>query len=110
MARESRDVWARRVARWSKSGLSRGAFAAREGVNPARLAWWRWYLASSRGRPTTPALVKPEMTFVEVEPELVGLAQRERIEVVLANGRVVRVPPAFMDEELVRILAASERA
>ena len=31
MARESRDVWARRAAPWSKSGLAREVFAAREG-------------------------------------------------------------------------------
>lgn len=108
MARESRKAWARRVARWSKSGLSRDAFAAREGVKPARLAWWRWYLASGSGRAATPALLKPEVTFVEVESEAVEPRERERIEVALANGRVVRVPPVFVDAELVRVLAAAE--
>jgi len=110
MARESRDVWARRMARWSRSGLSRDAFAAREGVKPARLSWWRWYLALPRARGAGSALVKPAVTFVEVAPVVAEGQDLERIEVALVNGRVVRVPPAFVDAELVRVLAASERS
>lgn len=109
MARESRDVWARRVARWSRSGLSRDAFAAREGVKPATLAWWRWFLGSPRARSGSAALMKPEVTFIEVAPAITGHLERERIEVALANGRVVRVPPAFIDADLIRVLAASEQ-
>ena len=107
MARESRDVWARRVARWTKSGLARDAFARREGVKATTLAWWRWRLGSAAPATAT-ALVKRDVAFVEVEP-LVVEAAHERIEVALANGRVVRVPSAFDDSALCRVLAAAER-
>lgn len=106
MARESRDVWARRVARWARSGLSRDAFAAREGVKATTLAWWRWRLGSTA--PAT-ALVRRDVSFVEVEPIVVAVAD-ERIEIALANGRVVRVPTAgFDDKVLSRVLTAAER-
>jgi hypothetical protein len=106
MARESRDVWARRVARWAKSGLSCEAFAAREGVKARTLAWWRWSLRSS-GETSSASLAKPSVSFVEVEPIVVERGQ-ERIEVVLANGRVVRVPASFVDDALARVLAIAE--
>lgn len=108
MARESRQVWARRVARWARSGASRDEFAAREGVRPATLAWWRWFLGSKSPAPTTTALAKQDVAFVEVEPIVVE-ASGERIEVALGNGRVVRVPTTFSDDALGRVLAVAER-
>ncbi len=106
MARESRVVWARRVARWAKSGLSREEFAAREGVKATTLSWWRWYLGRDGAAPAR-MLARPEPAFVEVEPVVVE-AVSERIEVALTNGRVVRVPMTFRDDALVRVLAAAE--
>jgi hypothetical protein len=101
--REPRIMWERRVARWAKSGLSREEFAAREGVKPGTLGWWRWFLSS---RPSS-ALVKRSPAFVEVEPVVVDVIA-ERIEVALPNGRVVRVPGAFDDAALRRVLAIAE--
>jgi hypothetical protein len=43
--RSTRGEWLRRVRRWKASGLTAGAFAAREGIAPATLSWWRWRLA-----------------------------------------------------------------
>jgi hypothetical protein len=106
MARESRAVWARRVARWTKSGLSGEEFASREGVKARTLAWWRWHLGRERAEPTQ-ALARREPAFVEVEPVVVEAAS-ERIEVALTNGRIVRVPMTFRDDALVRVLAAAE--
>lgn len=107
MARESRAVWARRVARWAKSGLSCAKFAAREGVKATTLSWWRWHLDREHAEPTE-ALARYEPAFVEVEPVVFESAS-EHIEVALINGRVVRVPRTFGDEALVRVLAAAER-
>lgn len=106
MARESRAVWARRVARWTKSGLSAEVFASREGVKARTLSWWRWHLSRKRAAPFQ-ALARREQAFVEIEPVVVEAAG-ERIEVALANGRVVRVPMTFRDDALVRVLAAAE--
>src|SRR5438874_13801611 len=105
MARESRAMWARRVARWTKSGLTSEEFASREGVKARTLSWWRWHLG--RQAPTS-AIARREPSFVEIEPVMVE-AVSERIEVALVNGRVVRVPMNFRDDALVRVLAAAER-
>ena len=43
-ARRSRAEWREVVQRWERSGLDRGTFAARAGVNPSTLGWWRWKL------------------------------------------------------------------
>ena len=100
-ARESQEVWERRVARWKKSGLSCEAFADREGVRPATLAWWRSEL---RRR----AKGKSADGFVEIAP-VVAAEGHDRVEVSLSNGRIVRVPTAFDDAHLLRVLALAER-
>lgn len=103
--RTSRDEWALRVRRWEQSGLSAGAFAAREAVSAKSLAWWRWKLGHDGGpareaAPPTPAFVRLEApSVVSVDP----------IEIDLDNGRVVRVPVAFDDVLLARVLAVAER-
>ena len=107
MARESRAVWARRVARWTKSGLTSEEFASREGVKARTLSWWRWHLGREAAAPTS-AIARRVPAFVEIEPVVVE-AVSERIEVALINGRVVRVPMNFRDDALVRVLAAAER-
>lgn len=107
MGGESRKVWARRVARWSKSGQSCAEFAAREGVKAKTLEWWRWRLRSASEQ-ERPPLVKADVAFVELEPAVLE-KQYERIEVALANGRVVRVPFVFSDDVLGRVLSVAER-
>lgn len=95
MARETREVWERRVRRWERSGLAAAAFAAREGVNPRTLAFWRWKLGrssphaaerSSRRRGRASSAPAP-LRFVE----LVGDAPRSGgggLEVVVEQRRV----------------------
>jgi transposase len=104
----TRADWARRVARWEKSGLTRSEFAAREGVKATTLGWWRSALRRAAAEPIT-ALVPQAMSFVEVAS--VGVeATHERIEVELRNGRVVRVPASFDEDALRRVLAVAEGA
>src|SRR5690349_9727080 len=105
----TRAEWAERVARWEASELSAAEVAAREGILRKRLVWWRWRLQSS----PRPASVPP-LDFVPVR--VVAPAARPSggggpIEIVLPNGRVVRVPAGFDATELERVLAvASEGA
>src|SRR4051794_32377521 len=52
MARESREVWLKRVERWRESGLSVKEFARELGINAHTLAGWRWRLrAEDRSTP-----------------------------------------------------------
>jgi Transposase len=79
------------------SGLSVAAFAAREGLDPQRLYFWR--------RRVEAGPVAPPPTFIEVRHG----AERERIEVVLRSGRVVRVGEAIDAGVLRRLIAALEQ-
>ena len=71
------------------SGMSVREFAAQTNLNVQRLYRWRAQLGSSAGQ--GPA-------FVEIRP-----SAHASIEVVLRSGHVLRVPDAF-DEEAVRRL------
>src|SRR5216683_1800907 len=57
MGRESRATWARRIRRWTQSGLTAEPFAPWESVNPRTLSFWRWKLrhAAPGGRGPAPA-------------------------------------------------------
>lgn len=105
MARSTRADWERRVRRWRRSGLKRDEFAALEGVKPTTLGWWAWALQ----RNASTALVKRDafvqVTAVEVPTTIV----LERIEILLENGRVVRVPAVFDDAHLGRVLDVAGR-
>ena len=83
MARESRAAWERRVRRWERSGQTASEFAAREGVNPRTLAFWKWKL----GSPKLPSRTKSprSLDFVEVLPEAVHDAP---VEIVVERYRL----------------------
>jgi hypothetical protein len=100
---EAREAHARgALARWTQSGLSAAAFARREGVNPVTLKRWRRAFGAT-------ALEAPAAgAFIELE-----FGARRSVgafEVVLADGRAVRVLPGFDAAELARLLSVLERA
>lgn len=45
MDRADQETWAKRVERWSDSGLSAGEFASELGIKSRSLRWWKWRLA-----------------------------------------------------------------
>jgi transposase len=115
MRRESRKVWAKRVERWRDSGLTAREFASEIGVNASRLEQWKWQLAreerqrgikgSRRPQENVPATVRTEgVEFVEVV-DSGPAAVTGALEVVLASGGTVRVPPKFDEDALRRLLA-----
>ena len=76
-----------------QSGLSPGAFAAREGLDVQRL--WRW--RRQFGAPTVTkfeeiVLRDPASDLDRAAPPAL---ERERFEIVLTSGRLVRVPASF---------------
>ena len=100
----TRSEWAERVGRWQRSGLGADEFAEREGINPRRLVWWRWKLRATAPPPPP----TPEVRFLPVH--VVGSAARPSgagvaLEVVLPNGRVVRVAPGFDPSMLESVLS-----
>src|ERR1700736_1972376 len=112
MARWQRDAakertWQRHVARWRRSGLSIRDYCGREGLAEANFYAWRRTLAerdrqaARRGRRTSiPAFVP-----VRVVNDAATSTSHGSVEVVLANGRVLRIGAAF-DPQVVRELLA----
>jgi hypothetical protein len=111
MARESREVWVKRVERWRESGLRANEFAAELGVSAATLAQWKYRLAAeARSAAPSPATTE-RVAFVEVsataEPTVPAKAAAEStFEIVLPRGITVRVPSGFDASALRRLLDA----
>ncbi len=120
MARDGREVWAKRVERLADSGLTLKEFAAEIGVNPNTLAGWRWRLGARRdhrrppARPSAPAfleIVRPvDEPKARAEPPHPGAAadSAEPFELVLRSGHRVRVPARFEAGALRRLVDALE--
>jgi len=100
------------VRAWESSGQSLPAFAATHGLNASRVARWAKRLGKRRGgrrRPGRTGIAPLKLRFHPVE--LVGSAaepERMSIEVVLLDGRRVRVPSGFASEDLERVLRVVE--
>jgi transposase len=101
-SRES--YWRQVIARWKRSGLSVRAFCRTVDLNPVTFYWWRRELKRRDQAPPTPLFlpvrVLPERE--QAEPSASG------IEVVLANGRLVRVGAGFDSQTLARVVALLE--
>lgn len=82
------------VAAYVASGLSARAFSLREGIDPQRLRRWNRAIGESPRSAETP-------TFVEVPRERADI-----VEIVLRNGRVVRVAESVDVAALARIADA----
>ena len=92
------------LADLERSGLPLGAFAVREGLDAQRLWRWRRRLASSAEPPLFEEVVQRE-TAPAPDGAKTPCAERERFEIVLGSGRVVRVPDAFDAGALRRLLS-----
>jgi transposase-like protein len=100
--RPSREpYWRHVIARWKRSGVSVRAFCGAEGLNPMTFYWWRREL-TRRDQPQ-PAFLPVHVLAETTEPSPVG------IEVVLANGRSVRVGAEFDPGTLLRVVELLEQ-
>jgi transposase len=118
MSRSTRAQWTSRVQRWRESGRQGGAFAAQEGVKEKTLRWWAWRLeregviggvpsAASAERARRGSIPAGEISFVQLTPAPAASAtDSQPLEVMLSNGRVLRVPANFDSASLLRVVAA----
>lgn len=90
------------LAAQEESGLTVRAFATREGLQPQRLERWHRRLAEG-ATPAFEELTRPEVV-ADTEGTVVAITPRERFEIVLRGGRVVRVPEVFDTNALLRLL------
>ncbi len=110
MARESREVWTKRIERWRASGLTAEEFASEIGVKGNTLRHWSWVLGRKRGRRGDGLARRarpPEIAFVEVATPAPS-ASVEPLELVVRDGIRIRVPAAFDADALRRVIAAVE--
>ena len=87
------------LAAQEQSGLTLRAFATREGLDTQRLERWRRRLAT----PAFEEVTRPEVVG-DTPGEVADTVQRERFEIVLRGGRIVRVPESFDTNALLRLL------
>jgi hypothetical protein len=105
----AREKWRAHVRRWKESGLTRDQFAAQAGLNGGTLAYWQWRL-QKEGAPKRTTKKSSAPKFIELSP-IPGWSPEpsERIELVLTDGVVVRVPTSFDDETLRRVLGVLQK-
>jgi hypothetical protein len=114
--RRSRQEWVELVQACERSGLSRKTFAAREGLQERTFVWWASKLAPARA---PQASAQGRFISVRVGGELAGeeaartttSIKSSTVEIVLANGRLVRCDLAQAnDPRLANLVALAERA
>ena len=89
--------WRRWIAQWQRSGLSVAAFCARHGLSTANFYAWRRVL---QRRTAAPAAFVPVHVVADTPQAPVSA-----LELVLAEGRTVRVAPGFDAATLRQLLA-----
>jgi transposase len=102
MSNATRDLdrelhWRTVLARWRRSELSVRAFCQAEGVSEPTFYLWRRKL--DRAQPKPPAFLPVHIVSEVVEPPAIP-----GIEIVLANGRCLRVQPGFDATMLVKLI------
>ena len=97
-SRQARRKWEKLISEQGRSGQSVAAFCRERELRASHFYWWKKRLgASALGN-----FVEVKLATTAPAPGTVG---DPRVEVVLKNGRRLRVGPGF-DRELVRALAA----
>ena len=91
------------VTAWQRSGESLSSFARAQGVKARRIAWW----AARLGVRTSESVRFHPVHLIEPRVDS-GPGRPEALEVVLADGRCVRVPAGFAAEDLARVLLVVE--
>jgi hypothetical protein len=92
--------WQRWIGEWQTSGLSVRAFCARRGLTVGSFYSWRRVLER---RAAEQAAFVPVQVVADTVP-----AQTSALEVVLTDGRTVRVAPGFDAATLRQLLAVLE--
>ena len=96
-SKQARRKWQGLLSEQGRSGESVAAFCRERRLCASHFYWWKKRLGASGAE-----------KFVEVKlaaaPSTLGAGEDRRVEVVLRNGRSLRVGPGF-DPELVRALA-----
>jgi hypothetical protein len=112
-ARRSRAEWTAEVIQWRKSGLGSAEYAKQRDLKRGTLLWWARQLgdaSEARSAATRPTATPVTFVPLRVREEQVeaGSTGPGSIEVILCNGRRVRVAGAVDGGTLARVLDAAE--
>lgn len=101
--------WAKRVERWQRSGLSAAEYGSREGISGDQLSWWKWRLGRKVMVPRGEvALGKVRFVPARVVERAAPASTGGQVEVVLGNGRLVRIVGAVDPKLLADTIRAIE--
>lgn len=112
-ARRSRAQWIEEVRRWRQSGQAASHYAAEHDLHKGTLAWWGQQLGGEvvgAGRCET----KPKGQFLPVRiadhaaAATVAPESRAEMELVLLNGRRIRINGEFQADVLAQLLRVAE--
>lgn len=97
------------IARLEESGLNHTRWCRENGIEGHSLYWWRKKLrAQAAGE--TPQLLEVRVQDLRPEPFVLQPVEAPTYDVVLANGRVLRVRGDFDAHDVHRLLAVLEGA
>lgn len=115
-ARRTRAEWTVEVSRWRKSGLGSAEYATQRGLKRGTLLWWSRQIGAGglAESAVATAAVNP-VTFVPVRvreehEEAAKSTGQGTLEVILCNGRRVRIAGAVDGGILACVLDAAEGA
>jgi hypothetical protein len=118
--------WAGVLTAWERSGLSQAEYCRRQGLKAITFSWWKRQLrgpspsprrrartgAGGSASPRRPAFVEvicPSSSPAAEAASISGLpAVSGGYEIVLAGGRVIRLPQAFDPHAVAQLIAAAE--
>jgi hypothetical protein len=101
---ERAQEWQRHIARYLRGALSRREYCERHGLKTTTFDYWR-----RRLRPNASAVPAPTVQVVRVDVEPGSSAPAAALEVVLRNGRCVRVANDFDPRALAQVVTTLER-
>jgi transposase len=113
-ARRSRVEWSEEVRRWRESGQSATEYARERGIHAGTLAGWASKLRDSIVAKAVGGQRRSMFVPVHVAPVASAAARAGTdcglVEVVLRNGRRIRITGTFDGEAVARLLTIAEGA
>ena len=108
--------WQKHISQWSESGLTQAEYCRQNRLSAAAFHWWKGHLRkkseaqkSDSVKGHQPSGLANSMQFVEVHGVPPALGGRgETYEVVLSQGRTIRVGRDFDSDILKRLIATVE--
>lgn len=104
---EREAKWRGHLSSWQSSGLSQAEYCRRKNLTPADFSWWKHELARRDGRAKPPA-PQDSPTFVPVKLAAAGHSAGCGCEVVLRNGRCLRIGVGVSAQWAAELAAALE--